>query len=54
MNEAFSDLPELYGFSTEEDGMPFIHSLEENTVKGSLLVSVAGGGTAIATKKKKK
>lgn len=46
MNEAFSDLPELYGFSTEEDGMPFIHSLEENTVKGSLLVSVAGGGTA--------
>ncbi len=34
------------GSSTEEDGMPFIHSLEENTVKGSLLVSVAGGGTA--------
>ena len=46
MNEAFSDLPEIYGFSTEEDGMPFIHSLEENTIKGSLLVSIAGGGTA--------
>ena len=46
MNEAFSDLPETYGFATDEDGMPFIHSLAENTVKGNILVSVFGGSTA--------
>ena len=46
MNEAFSDLPETYGFATAEDGMPFIHSLAENTVKGNILVSVFGGSTA--------
>lgn len=46
MNEAFADLPVTYGFETEEDGMPYIHSLTENTVKGSILVSVFGGSTA--------
>lgn len=46
MDEAFSDLPVTYGFETDVDGMPFIHSLEENTVKGNMLVSVFGGSTA--------
>lgn len=46
MNEAFADLPTTYGFKTEEDGMPYIHSLTENTVKGTILVSVFGGSTA--------
>lgn len=46
MNEAFSDLGVYGDFETSEDYMPFIHSLEENTVKGSLYVSVKGGNTA--------
>lgn len=46
MNEAFADLPKTYGFETNKDGMPFIHSLKDNTVKGKMLVSVLGGGTA--------
>lgn len=45
MNESFSDLPSLYEFETNEDIMPFIHSLSDNTVKGNLLVSVYGGFT---------
>lgn len=46
MDEAFSDLPGTYGFKTDVDGMPFIHSLEKNTVKGNMKVSVFGGSTA--------
>lgn len=46
MNEAFSDSPAVYEFATNEDGMPNIHSLKENTVKGHIMVSVFGGGTA--------
>lgn len=46
MNEAFSDLPSVYGFETNQDVMPYIHSLSDNTVKGNLLVSVYGGSTA--------
>ena len=46
MNESFADLPETYGFATAEDGMPFIHSLTENTIKGTVLTSVFGGSTA--------
>ncbi|MBO5057608.1 MAG: sulfatase-like hydrolase/transferase [Lachnospiraceae bacterium] len=45
MNESFSDLPSIYEFETNEDIMPFIHSLSDNTVKGNLLVSVYGGFT---------
>lgn len=45
MNESFSDLPEIYGFETNEDVMPFIHTMSENTIKGNLLVSVYGGST---------
>lgn len=49
MNEAFSDPAVLGGFSTNEDYMPFVHSLmdgAENTVSGYLNVSVKGGNTA--------
>lgn len=49
MNESFSDLSVLGDFETNEDYMPFIHSLEqgaENTVTGMLNVSVYGGNTA--------
>lgn len=46
MNEAFSDLAVFGEFETDRDYMPFIRSLEENTVKGNAYVSVKGGNTA--------
>lgn len=46
IDEAFSDLGVLGDLETNEDYMPFIHSLEENTVKGYTYASVLGGNTA--------
>ena len=49
MNESFSDLSVLGDFKTNEDYLPFLHSLQqgaENTVTGMLNVSVCGGNTA--------
>lgn len=49
MNEAFSDLSVLGEFETNQDYMPYLHSLQEgneNTVTGMLHVSVCGGNTA--------
>jgi phosphoglycerol transferase MdoB-like AlkP superfamily enzyme len=49
MNESFSDLKVLGDFTTNEDYMPYLHSLlngAENTVTGYLNVSVCGGNTA--------
>lgn len=46
MNEAFSDLSVFGDFSTSEDYMPFIHSLDKNVLKGHAYVSVKGGNTA--------
>lgn len=49
MDEAFSDLSVAGDFETNEDYMPFVHSLEQgndNTVTGYLNVSVCGGNTA--------
>ena len=49
MNESFSDLAVLGDFETNEDYMPFFHSLQEgkeNTITGYLNVSVCGGNTA--------
>ena len=46
MDEAFSDLSVFGDFETDDDYMPFIHSLTENTVKGNCYVSVKGGNTA--------
>lgn len=49
MNEAFSDPAVLGDFATNEDYMPFIHSMlsgQDNTISGYLNVSVKGGNTA--------
>lgn len=46
MNEALADLSVLGDFETNEDYMPFMRSLTENTVKGNLYTSILGGGTA--------
>ena len=46
MNESLSDLSVLGEFSTNEDYMPFMHSLTENTVMGNLYVPVIGAGTS--------
>lgn len=50
MNEAFSDPAVLGGFETNEDYMPFVHSIlngeVKNTASGWLNVSVLGGNTA--------
>lgn len=50
MNEAFSDPAILGDFKTNEDYLPFVHSLfaedKENVVTGYLNVSVLGGNTA--------
>lgn len=48
MNESLADF-ESYGNDTisfSQDPLPFIHSLEENTVKGSCYVSIFGSGTS--------
>ena len=46
MNEAFSDLSVLGKFDTNQDEMPFFHSLSDNTVKGTMYMSSYGGQTA--------
>lgn len=45
MDESFSDLSVVKDLNTNEEVMPFIHSLKENTIKGNLHVSVFGGNT---------
>ena len=46
MNESLSDLSVLGEFETNEDYMPFMRSLTENTVRGNLYVPVIGAGTS--------
>lgn len=46
MNESLADLSVLGEFTTNQDYMPFLHSLTENTVKGNLYVPVIGAGTS--------
>lgn len=46
MNESFSDLRYYGEMNTDMEVMPFIDSLNENTVKGFALSSVFGGNTA--------
>lgn len=45
MNESLADLSVLGDFETSEDYMPFLRSMEENTIKGNLYTSVYGAGT---------
>ncbi len=46
MNETLSDLRVLGDLQTNEEYMPFLNSLTENTVKGNLYVPVIGAGTS--------
>lgn len=45
MNESFADLEAVGDLKTNVDFMPYINSMEKNTVKGQLLVSPFGGYT---------
>lgn len=45
MNESFADLSVLGDLQTSIPYLEFYDSLQENTIKGNLLVSVLGGGT---------
>ena len=46
MNESFADFSVFDSFEASEDPTPFLHSLQENTIKGWMYSSVTGGGTA--------
>ena len=46
MNESFGDLTIFDGMEPSEDPTPFLHSMEENTIKGWMYSPVTGGGTA--------
>lgn len=46
MNEAFSDLTIFDKLEPSADPTPFLHSLQENTIKGWMFPPVTGGGTA--------
>ncbi|MDD2978347.1 MAG: sulfatase-like hydrolase/transferase [Hespellia sp.] len=46
MDEAFSDLAVNGTLETNQDYMPFVHSMSENTVKGALHLSICGSPTA--------
>ena len=46
MNEAFSDLTIFDTLDVSEDPTPFLHSMQENTIKGLMYPPVTGGGTA--------
>ncbi|MBQ8524012.1 MAG: sulfatase-like hydrolase/transferase [Clostridia bacterium] len=45
MNESFADMKKLCDFETNTEYMPFISSLEDNTLKGDAHVSIVGGNT---------
>lgn len=46
MNESFADFTDIgAGLSLSDDCMPFIHSLTENTVKGTAYASIFGANT---------
>ena len=46
MNESFGDLTLFDALDPSEDPTPFLHSLEENTIKGWMYAPVTGGSTA--------
>ena len=46
MNESFSDLTVCSEFMDSDVYMPYYNALTDNTIKGRVLVSVIGGGTA--------
>lgn len=46
MDEAFSDLSVVGEFETNQDYLPFINSLKENSIQGNVYVSTIGTGTS--------
>lgn len=47
MNESFADLAaSFHNLNLSADPLPFYHSLTKNTVKGTIISPVSGGGTA--------
>ena len=48
MNESFGDIGLSGGLETNQDYMPYIRGLTENTVKGNLHVNTFGGNTCIS------
>lgn len=46
MNESWADFSNISAVKTTEDYLPFYHSLTENTVKGTMYVSIWGGNTS--------
>lgn len=46
MNESFADFSIFDRFQPSEDPMPFMHSMDENTIQGWMYSPVTGGGTA--------
>ncbi|MBQ8663903.1 MAG: LTA synthase family protein, partial [Eubacterium sp.] len=46
MNESLADLRNLGNLATNEETMPFMDSLTENTIKGNLYMPVFGAGTS--------
>ena len=46
MNESLADLKTAGDFETNREYFPFLNSLEENTVRGSLCVPVFGSMTS--------
>ena len=46
MNETLSDPATLGNLETNQDYLPFIHSLSDNTIKGTVSVPVFGAGTS--------
>ncbi len=48
MNESLSDIRTLADVELNEENMPFLRSMEENTIKGYVNASTFGGGTANA------
>lgn len=46
MNESLADLSQVGYLRTNEDYMPFMRSLEENTIKGYVTMPVYGAGTS--------
>lgn len=45
MDESFADLSQIADLKSEEDYIPFYHSIYDNAITGNLRVSVFGGGT---------
>lgn len=47
MNEAFADLYDVYNMELSEEVLTYFNSINDNAVRGNMLVSVFGGGTSV-------